>query len=61
MHSSAAAFEVDARKVADLRAVGLSWNEIADELGIGRGTAERAYRSLSQKPQSENLSAVLTA
>jgi hypothetical protein len=42
--------EVDPRQVVGLRARGLSWNEIADQLGIGRGTAERAYRSLSQKP-----------
>src|SRR5262249_37365234 len=53
--------EVDGRQVAGLRARGLSWNEIADELGIGRGTAERAYRSLSQKPLAEQPSAVLTA
>jgi DNA invertase Pin-like site-specific DNA recombinase len=53
--------EVDPRQVAVLRARGLSWNEIADKLGIGRGTAERAYRSLSQKPLAEQPSAVLTA
>jgi hypothetical protein len=27
--------------------------EIAGELGIGRGTAERAFRSLSQNPLSQ--------
>ena len=53
--------EVDPRQVAGLRARGLSWNEIAAELGIGRGTAERAYRSLSQKPLAEQPSAGLTA
>src|ERR1051325_3352158 len=39
--------EVDALQVAGLRSRGLSWNQIADKLGIGRGTAERAFRSLS--------------
>src|SRR5215471_19155825 len=42
--------EVDPRQVAGLRARGLSWNQIAGQLGIGRGTAERAFKSLSQKP-----------
>src|SRR5262249_56834867 len=42
--------EVDPRQVAGLRARGFSWNQIADKLSIGRGTAERAFRSLSQKP-----------
>jgi hypothetical protein len=41
--------EVDPRQVAGLRARALSWNQIAGQLGIGRGTAERAYSSLSQK------------
>src|SRR5262249_24133414 len=44
--------EVDPRQVAGLRARGFSWNQIADKLGIGRGTAERAFRTLSQKPLS---------
>src|SRR5215470_18522958 len=44
--------EVDPRQVAGLRARGLSWNQIADKLSIGRGTAERAFKSLSQKPVS---------
>ena len=44
--------EVDPLQVAGLRARGLSWNEIANKLSVGRGTAERAYRSLSQKPLS---------
>jgi DNA invertase Pin-like site-specific DNA recombinase len=42
--------EVDPLQVAGLRSRGLSWNEIATELGVGRGTAERAFRTLSQKP-----------
>jgi len=53
--------EVDPLQVAGLRARGLSWNQIADKLKVGRGTAERAFRSLSQKPLStpanvENIS-----
>jgi hypothetical protein len=51
--------EVDPRQVAGLRARGLSWNEIASELEIGRGTAERAYRSLSQKPLCQPTTAEL--
>jgi DNA invertase Pin-like site-specific DNA recombinase len=41
---------VDPLQVAGLRSRGLSWNEIAGTLNVGRGTAERAFRSLSQKP-----------
>src|SRR5262252_3235911 len=51
--------EVDPRQVAGLRARGLSWNQIAGQLGIGRGTAERAYRSLSQNPLSSPAEAEL--
>ena len=40
--------EVDPLQVAGLRARGYSWNQIAGKLGVGRGTAERAFRSLSQ-------------
>jgi putative DNA-invertase from lambdoid prophage Rac len=39
--------DVDAHEVAGLRNRGLSWNQIADKLGIGRGTAERAFKSLN--------------
>jgi DNA invertase Pin-like site-specific DNA recombinase len=42
--------EVDPRQVAGLRARGVSWNQIAEQLGICRGTAERAFKLLSQKP-----------
>ena len=44
--------DVDPLQVAGLRSRGLSWNQIADKLGIGRGTAERAFKLLSQKPLS---------
>src|SRR5437667_10039541 len=42
--------DVDPRQVAGLRANGYSWNEIAAKLNVGRGTVERAFRTLSQKP-----------
>jgi DNA invertase Pin-like site-specific DNA recombinase len=34
--------EVDSARVAALRRLGRSWSEIATELGIGKGTAQRA-------------------
>jgi DNA invertase Pin-like site-specific DNA recombinase len=40
---------VNPHYVAALRHDGLSWNEIATKLGVGRGTVCRAYESLSQK------------
>ena len=41
---------VDADKIAALRAQGRSWREIAEELGIGKGTAQRAFYSLPKNP-----------
>jgi hypothetical protein len=38
--------DVDALQVAGLRVRGRSWNQIARELGIGKGTAQRAFDSL---------------
>ena len=38
--------EVDPRQIAGLRARGHSWNQIASQLGIGKGTAQRAYANL---------------
>jgi DNA invertase Pin-like site-specific DNA recombinase len=49
--------EVDPHQVAGLRARGLSWNQIAEHLGIGRGTAERAFKALSQKPLQQPTTA----
>lgn len=37
---------VDASRIADLRAQGRSWSEIVAEMGIGKGTAQRALASL---------------
>jgi DNA invertase Pin-like site-specific DNA recombinase len=39
---------VDARRIATLRANGASWPAIAKQLGIGVGTAYRAYQELSR-------------
>jgi DNA invertase Pin-like site-specific DNA recombinase len=47
--------EVDPLQVAGLRARGRSWNQIAADLGIGRGTAERAFRSLPKAPSKTQL------
>src|SRR5438046_3899738 len=52
--------DVDPLQVAGLRSRGLSWNQIAAKLNVGRGTAERAFRTLSQKPltTAENVSLI---
>ena len=42
---------VDASKVAFLRAQGRSWASISTEMGIGRGTAQRACTSLPKNPR----------
>src|SRR5206468_9564947 len=42
--------EVDPRQVAGLRTPGRSWNEIAQELNIGKGTAQRAFQTLPKNP-----------
>jgi DNA invertase Pin-like site-specific DNA recombinase len=39
----------DARKVAALRAQGLSWKQICSELALSKGTAQRAFNSLPKK------------
>jgi len=44
---------VDADKIAALRAQGRSWREIAEELGIGKGTAQRAFYSLPKNPSGK--------
>ena len=53
--------EVDPLQVAGLRARGLSWNQIAGKLGVGRETVERAFRSLSQKPLSKPANPALVS
>ncbi len=37
---------VDAARVARLRAQGASWREISRELGLGKGSVQRAFHSL---------------
>jgi DNA invertase Pin-like site-specific DNA recombinase len=38
--------QVDASRIATLRAQGLSWAQIVAELGVGKGTAQRAFADL---------------
>ena len=40
---------VDVARIANLRAQGRSWRDITKELGVGKGTAQRAARSLPKK------------
>ena len=48
---------VDARRVALLRANGASWPAIAKQLGVGVGTAYRAYQGLSRNHSSQAAAA----
>jgi DNA invertase Pin-like site-specific DNA recombinase len=41
---------VSAATVGRLRAQGRSWSEIASQLGVGKGTAQRAFYSLPKTP-----------
>jgi DNA invertase Pin-like site-specific DNA recombinase len=47
--------QVDPLQVAGLRSRGRSWNQIARELGIGKGTAQRAFDCLPKIPSTEQL------
>ncbi len=49
---------VDASKIAALRGRGRSWAEISAELGVSKGTAQRALQSL---PKNPSVRAALTA
>lgn len=40
---------VDATRIATLRAQGRSWSQIVAELGVGKGTAQRALAALPKK------------
>src|SRR5689334_23137843 len=42
--------DVDPLQVAGLRARGKSWNQIARQLQIGKGTAQRAFDNLPKNP-----------
>ena len=46
---------VDARKIAALRAQGLSWARIAAELGVGEGTVFRMARASAKNPDRDVL------
>jgi DNA invertase Pin-like site-specific DNA recombinase len=46
--------QVDPLQIAGLRSRGRSWNQIAQELGIGKGTAQRAFDSLPKIPSAEH-------
>ena len=41
---------VDVAQIAQLRASGASWSEIAEKMGIGVGTAHRAFQQASKNP-----------
>ena len=41
---------VDVAQIAQLRASGASWSEIAEKMGIGVGTAHRAFHQASKNP-----------
>jgi len=43
---------VDATRIASLRAQGRSWSQIVAELGVGKGTAQRALAALPKKETS---------
>ncbi|MDA2937129.1 recombinase family protein [Acidobacteria bacterium AH-259-A15] len=45
---------VDAGRIASLRAQGRSWAEISEELGVGKGTAQRAFYSLPKNPNAKS-------
>jgi len=42
---------VDASQVVQLRASGASWSEISQQMGIGVGTAVRAFQQVSKNPK----------
>jgi DNA invertase Pin-like site-specific DNA recombinase len=48
---------VDARRIATLRADGVSWPAIAKQLGVGVGTAYRAHQELSRNRSSHAAAA----
>ena len=50
---------LDVHRIAALRDAGLSWPQIANQLGCGVGTAYRAFPSLSKKPKDETLSSAI--
>ncbi len=50
--------DVDPARVRELRALGLSFRQIADQVSAGYGTVRKAYRQSDDAPQaSENPTA----
>ena len=45
---------VDASRIATLRAKGRFWRAIADELGIGKGTVQRAFQDRPKNPPAHD-------
>jgi DNA invertase Pin-like site-specific DNA recombinase len=43
--------QVDALRVAALRAEGLSWSQVCERLNVSKGTAQRAFYGLPNHPQ----------
>ena len=50
---------LDVYRIAALRNAGLSWPQIANQLGCGVGTVYRAFHSLCKKPKDETLSSTI--
>jgi DNA invertase Pin-like site-specific DNA recombinase len=46
---------VDARRIAMLRNSGASWATICRETGLSKGTAQRSYLQLAQKPRRHRV------
>ena len=46
---------VDALRIAALRRSGASWAKVCRELGVSKGTAQRAFQSLPKNPSQNSL------
>ncbi len=45
----------DALRIAALRRSGASWAKVCRELGVSKGTAQRAFQSLPKNPSQNSL------
>jgi DNA invertase Pin-like site-specific DNA recombinase len=52
---------LDVYRVAELHNAGLSWPQIAKQLGCGVGTAHRAFHALSKKAKDETPSSAIVS
>jgi len=52
---------LDVCRVAELHNVGLSWPQIAKQLGCGVGTAHRAFQNLSKKVKDATLTSAIVS